>query len=602
MMGFKERAFAPLVAVSLEELVPQDHFYRHVQTVLDLSFVYELVRECYPMAGRPSIDPVVFFKLQLVMFFEDVRSERLLMRQVADRLSVRWYVGYDLDEPLPDHSTLSKIRLRYGLEVFRRFFEAIVEQCQQARLVWGRELYFDSTQVNANADLDSLAPRFAVEAREALQEHLAALFEPEASQPENGEEQSANVLASERQVEATLIDEPVSLPTRIAEARREELSEENTARHDWIEQEGRQQRDVYGSYQRTADFRISTTDPDATPMRLKGGGIHLGYHTHYVVDGGKRRIILAVLVVPGEVMDNQPMLDLLWHVLFRWRNWPNQVTGDMTYGTAENIKAIEDAHIHAYIPLAERGQRTGYYGLADFTYDPVHDHYTCPQGQFLIPFHREEQTQVVEYRAVAGTCNLCPVKAACTTNKRGRHIHRSFFADYLDRVKAYAQTLACHKALNKRKVWIEPLFGEGKQWHGMRRFRLRRLWRVNCEALVIASGQNLKRLLQKRGWGRRPFPTEAMAMRPPAKRETEASFSTSTRTPPRRAVAVTFTTLFHSSTPCFPTRKGWFFSLSHSFSLHATRKSIFVSLRLLFSGFSFFRGERAGHFLADPCT
>ena len=131
--------------MSLEELVPQDHFYRYVQQVLDLSFVYDLVRECYAMAGRPSIDPVVFFKLQLVMFFEDIRSERLLMRQVADRLSVRWYAGYDLDEPLPDHSTLSKIRTRYGLEVFRRFFEAIVQQCQQAKLVWGRELYFDSS-------------------------------------------------------------------------------------------------------------------------------------------------------------------------------------------------------------------------------------------------------------------------------------------------------------------------------------------------------------------------------------------------------------------------------------------------------------------------
>ena len=89
------------------------------------------------------------------------------------------------------------------------------------------------------------------------------------------------------------------------------------------------------------------------------------------------------------------------------------------------------------------------------------------------------------------------MKEACTESKRGRHVHRSFFADYLDRVKAYGQTLAYHKALNKRKVWIEPLFGEGKQWHGMRHFRLRRLWRVNCEALVIASGQNLKRLLQQ---------------------------------------------------------------------------------------------------------
>src|SRR5205807_10051785 len=182
--------FAPLAAVSLEVLVPQDHFYRHLHKVLDLSFVYDLVRERYSVAGRPSIDPVVFFKLPLVMFFEDIRSERLLMRQVADRLSVRWYVGYDLDESLPDHSTLSKIRTRYGLSVFRRFFEAIVEQCQQAKLVWGKELYFDSTQVNANADLDSLTPRFAVEAREALQEHLSDLFTEDSAQPEQAEERS----------------------------------------------------------------------------------------------------------------------------------------------------------------------------------------------------------------------------------------------------------------------------------------------------------------------------------------------------------------------------------------------------------------------------
>src|SRR5229473_2673260 len=210
MMGLKERAFAPLVAVSLEELVPQDHFYRHLQKVLDLSFVHDLVRERYAVAGRPSIDPVVFFKLQLVMFFEDIRSERLLMRQVADRLSIRWYLGYDLDEPLPDHSSLSKIRLRYGLEVFRRFFDAIVHQCQQAKLVWGKELYFDSTQVNANADLDSLAPRFAVEAREAIREHLATLFAPAPVTSESTEEHSGDAPLPEQQ--------PALLPTIISEA------------------------------------------------------------------------------------------------------------------------------------------------------------------------------------------------------------------------------------------------------------------------------------------------------------------------------------------------------------------------------------------------
>src|SRR5438105_6724890 len=156
MMGSKQRHFAPLVNVSLEALVPQDHFYRHLERTLDLSFVYEFVHKTYAGGGHPSIDPVVFFKLQLVMFFEGIRSERLLMRHAADRLSVRWYLGYDLDEPLPDHSSLTRIRERYGVEVFRRFFEKIVEQCQQAGLVWGKELYIDATKVKANASLESL--------------------------------------------------------------------------------------------------------------------------------------------------------------------------------------------------------------------------------------------------------------------------------------------------------------------------------------------------------------------------------------------------------------------------------------------------------------
>ena len=145
--SIKEGHFAPLENVSLEDLVPKDNLYRRLEEELDLSFVRELVKDRYACSGRPSIDPVVFFKLQLVLFFEDLRSERQLMEIAADRLSIRWYLGYNLDEPLPDHSSLTRIRERYGLEVFRRFFDEIVELCVKAGLVWGEELYFDSTKV-----------------------------------------------------------------------------------------------------------------------------------------------------------------------------------------------------------------------------------------------------------------------------------------------------------------------------------------------------------------------------------------------------------------------------------------------------------------------
>src|SRR5215208_375398 len=135
MMGVKLRVFQPMLNVSLDDLVPANHFYRHLERTLDLAFVRDLVRDRYSAFGRPSIDPVVFFKLQLVLFFEGMRSERQLERVGADRLSVRWYLGYDLLEPLPDHSSLTRIRERYGLHIFRRFFERVVEWCQGEGLV-----------------------------------------------------------------------------------------------------------------------------------------------------------------------------------------------------------------------------------------------------------------------------------------------------------------------------------------------------------------------------------------------------------------------------------------------------------------------------------
>src|SRR5215216_2721057 len=223
MMGTKLRHFSPLANLSLEELVPNNNFYRRLDAMLDLSFVRDLVEDCYACLGRPSVDPMVFFRLQLVMFFEDIRSERQLMEVAADRLSVRWFLGYDLDEPLPDHSSLSRIRKRYGVEVFRRFFERIVEECFEAGLVWGKELFFDSTKVEANAAVDSLAPRWTVEA------HLEGLFD---------EAQEAHALQADDEEIPEKGGEIAELPT----AEDERLTKKNAAKSDWISRAGRQER------------------------------------------------------------------------------------------------------------------------------------------------------------------------------------------------------------------------------------------------------------------------------------------------------------------------------------------------------------------------
>ena len=480
------RPFSPLPRnVSLEDLVPGDNFYRRLEEALDLSFVRELVRPLYAKGGRPSVDPVVFFKLQLVMFFEGLRSERQLMRVVADRLSLRWYIGYDLYESLPDHSSLARIRERYGLEVFRRFFERIVEECFEAGLVWGEELFFDSTKVEANAAVDSLAPRWTVEA------HLEGPFEAEqAHSPQADDEE---IPENDREI--------AELPTVCDDSLRERNA---TKKSDWISRAGRQDRSFKSGYRpRTSDSRASKTDPDATAMTWAKSGSRLGYQVHHVVDGGKARIILNALVTSSEVTENRPMLDLLWSTVFRWRIRPHQVTGDAKYGTRENVAALEKAGIRAYVAIPNFAFRdTGLFGPGYFRYDPENDHYLCPAGQTL-RFHNEDyHNRRKRYRAKPSICNACELKVRCPISERGPVLYRPFDEDFYDRVRGYCGTFAYKKALRKRKVWVEPLFAEAKDWHGMRRFRLRRLEKVNIEALLIASGQNVKRLLAF--GGRRP--------------------------------------------------------------------------------------------------
>ncbi len=481
MLGYKVREFRPLAKVSLEDLVPQDHFYRQVDRCLDLCFVRNLVSKFYSVLGRPSIDPIVFFKLQLIAFFEGIRSERQLMETVNMNLAHRWYIGYDLTETVPDHSSLSKIRDRYGLKTFQQFFERIVELCVEAGLVWGKELYFDSTKVQANASIDRLMPRLEWEA----QQHLHELFEKKVDPEEIDKEDTPSP-----EDDPHLADKSNPEPESAKVLTPQELVE----KYDGSRLMGIRK----PSYERLTDQKVCSTDPDASPMQPSGGGSSImGYRDHYIVDGGKQRIILHVLVTPASIMDNSPLLDLVRWVCVRWELKPKQATGDTKYGTIPNIVGLEQLDIRAYLPTPDISNRTKFYYVDQFEYDADHDQYTCPQGQTLRLYSHRTSEQVNVYTADASVCNACPAKAECTDSQSGRHIFRTFYQEELDRVKAYQATEAYQKAMRKRSLWTEPLFGEVKQFHQLRQFRLRGLEKVNIEGVMVAAGQNIKRLLKQ---------------------------------------------------------------------------------------------------------
>jgi hypothetical protein len=247
-------------------------------------------------------------------------------------------------------------------------------------------------------------------------------------------------------------------------------------------------------------------------MSMRDGRAVLGYQDHYLVDGGKARMIIYSLVTPGDVAENQVLLDQFRRTLFRRKLLPEHLVTDAKYATGENIRALEEQGIRPYLPLPEWDTSSPSYHNAAFTYDGEHDVYRCPQGQMLKREWTDEAGERTIYRARAAACNACPVKNECTRSKQGRMISRSDHAEYLDRVRGYRGTAAYEKTLRKRNVWVEPLFAEAKQWHGLRRFRLRGWTNVNIEALLVAAGQNLKRWLQATGWGRRGLPCAASAI------------------------------------------------------------------------------------------
>src|SRR5918994_5280925 len=352
--------------------------------------------------------------------------------------------------------------------------------CFEAGLVWGEELYFDATKVEANASFNSTRSRSLLETLgNRLKEHLGEIFSEQ--------------MCFAQDVGTAGIAAVVG-PT--AEKRRA-LAQKNARQHRWISEAGRQHREVVRwGYRRMADLRVSTTDPDASPMQHKNKSTsRLGYQTHYVVDGGKARVILDVLVTPAEVTENLPMLDLLFRSRFRWRLRPYSVTGDAAYGTVENVAAVEKAGMRAYMVLPKHDERGPFFSKNEFAYDAARDLYICPQGEALHRKGRDYKERSIRYAARPYACNSCPFKARCTKSDKGRWLRRSFDEEYLQRVRGYRDTEPYRKALRKRQVWVEPLFAEAKDWHGLRRFRLRGLDKGNGEALLIAAGEKPERPL-----------------------------------------------------------------------------------------------------------
>jgi transposase len=179
MQGKKPDQDQRIPSFRLSERVPKDNFYRRLKDVLDLEWLYEATKKYYGTEGHSSIDPVVFFKLILIGYLENLLSDRRIIQTVSLRLDLLYFTGYSLDEPLPWHSTISRTRQLLGEEVFRELFKRVLRQCGQRGMVKGRRQAVDSVHLKANAAMSSLREKEIIEDGEAYVGELSEEQEPD---------------------------------------------------------------------------------------------------------------------------------------------------------------------------------------------------------------------------------------------------------------------------------------------------------------------------------------------------------------------------------------------------------------------------------------
>ena len=167
--------------VNLARRVPEDHFLRKLNRVLDLSFVRHETASFYGKKGNVSVDPVIIMKMMLLLFLDNVKSERELMRVIPLRIDYLWYLGYGLEDEIPNHSVLSKARKRWGVSVFEKLFKQTIAQCHEAGLVDGSKLHVDASLIRANASKNSVVEIAAQEVLAKLEEEPAPKRRPSGS-------------------------------------------------------------------------------------------------------------------------------------------------------------------------------------------------------------------------------------------------------------------------------------------------------------------------------------------------------------------------------------------------------------------------------------
>lgn len=440
MLDRKDRSqHALFIPGSLVDYIPENHILKQVDKVLDLSWLREEVADCYDLTnGRPGIDPEAAVRLMLAGFFQGIVHDRKLIREAEVNIAIRWFAGYDLTDKLPHHSSLTRIRQRWGMERFLKIFQKTVEACNKAGLISGETIHIDATLIRADVSWESLTT-----------EHVETVFQ-----------------------------------------QNEERKENKTDETDKPKKKGRPRKNP----EKTK--KISKTDPDAT-MTTGKHSFHMepSYKQHTAVDD-KAGVVVDVKLTTGEQNEGKELLDQIARIQKLNGKKPVHITADMSYAHGSNYGELEEEGIDAVIPPNLKISKKKRFPSTLFKYDARHNIVKCPGKRTLT--QRSKKGNGWSYSCGSRICQACKLKKQClpTTGKSRQILIVDGYEALLRarRRKRKGWDKATYELYLRHKWRVEGVHGEAKTQHGLRRAVRRGLWNVAIQMYLTATVMNLKRL------------------------------------------------------------------------------------------------------------
>jgi transposase len=464
---------------SLGSRIPEGNFYRRLKSTLDLSFLKKKAAPLYGKCGQQSIDTAVFFKMVLVGYLENITTDRHLVDFCSMRMDILYFLNYDIDEPLPWHSTISRTRQLFGEELFEELFNKVLEMCIEKGMVAGHTQAIDAAFVKANASLDSLEVKKAFcDPGEYVKQSFSLNEEPVRKASKDRSNSDENTM----------------------KAQKHELDEVNRRQKNWQENPDTNHRlrsdDPRARYL-SNHTHYSPTDPDARIAVKPGKPRNLVYLSNLSVDTANH-VITNIQADFADKKDSRYLQSIIENTSKRLDKFSlhmESVLADTGFSSGENYQKLEESGIRAFIPV--HGQFEG--GREGFVFDKENDRWKCPNNKYLVFKKVKPDAKgnwFRHYRTCRKDCRECPFKAQCIGNQHECQLRVTIYKDYYERTIKRMNSSFGRRMKYLRQSTVEPVFGTLINFNGMRKVNTHGIDLAHKAMLMSAVAYNLKKYMK----------------------------------------------------------------------------------------------------------